>query len=129
MRTLPGTSWRDAYLGVAEHLVSQAGAARLILTGTSACVDAVFHIDAGRLARLVARPAATSADDIAGGELLDRVLSRITHGRGGELLTRCLARPTGTRSAAPARRLRGPLPQWAGTASSPWPIAARNSSR
>jgi ADP-dependent phosphofructokinase/glucokinase len=93
MRTLPGTSWRDAYLGVAEHLVSQAGAARLILTGTSACVDAVFHIDAGRLARLVARPAATSADDVAGGELLDRVLGRITHGRGGELLTRWPAGP------------------------------------
>ena len=43
MRTLPGASWRDAYLTVAEHLVRQASQARLVLTGTSACVDAVFH--------------------------------------------------------------------------------------
>ena len=89
MRTLPGASWRDAYLAVAEHLVRQASQARPVLTGTSACVDAVFHIDAGRLGRLVA----ASADDTEGGELLDRVLGRIMAGRGGELLTRWPAGP------------------------------------
>ena len=47
-------SWRDAYLQVAEHLVRQASQARLILTSTNACVDAIFYIDAGRLGRLVA---------------------------------------------------------------------------
>jgi ADP-specific phosphofructokinase/glucokinase len=93
MRTLPGASWRDAYLGVADRLVSQASQARPVLTGTSACVDAVFHIDAERLGRLVARPASTSADDTKGGELLDRVLGRIMAGRGGELLTRWPAGP------------------------------------
>ncbi len=93
MRTRPGASWRDAYLRVAEHLVSQASQARPVLTGTSACVDAVFHIDAKRLARLVARPASTSADDTKGSELLARVLGRIMAGRGGELLTRWPAGP------------------------------------
>ena len=92
MRTRPGASWRDVYLTVAEHLVSQASQARPVLTGTSACVDAVFGIDAERLGRLLARPAAASAsasaDDVAGGELVNRVLGRIVAGRGGELLTR-----------------------------------------
>ncbi len=94
MSTTTSAGWRDAYLRGAENLVRQAGAARLILTGTSACVDAVFRIDADRLARLVARPAATSADDTKGSELLDRVLDRIMLGRGGELLTRWPAGPT-----------------------------------
>jgi ADP-dependent phosphofructokinase/glucokinase len=93
MRTRPGVSWRDAYLRVAGHLVSQASQARPVLTGTSACVDAIFGIDAERLARLLARPAPTSADDTKGGELLDRVLGRIRAGRGGELLTRWPAGP------------------------------------
>jgi ADP-specific Phosphofructokinase/Glucokinase conserved region len=94
MRARAGTNWRDAYLTVAEHLVSQASQARLVLTGTSACVDAIFRVDAGRLGRLLARPAAaTAADDVAGGELVDRVLSRIVAGRGGELLTRWPAGP------------------------------------
>ncbi len=93
MRTRTGASWRDAYLTVAGHLVSQASTARPVLTGTSACVDAVFRIDAGRLARLLARPVPASADDATGGELLDRVLGRIMAGRGGELLTRWPAGP------------------------------------
>jgi ADP-dependent phosphofructokinase/glucokinase len=97
MRTRSGASWRDAYVGVAEHLAGQASQARQVLTSTNACVDAIFGIDAERLGRLLARPAAASAsasaDDVAGGELVDRVLSRIVAGRGGELLTRWPAGP------------------------------------
>ena len=143
MRTRPGASWRDAYLRVAEHLAGQASQARPVLTSTNACVDAIFGIDAERLGRLLARPAAASAsasaDDVAGGELVDRVLARILAGRGGELLTRwpagppgsarCSARPTGTRSAALARRPRGRWPPPAATACWPWPIAALGSWR
>jgi ADP-dependent phosphofructokinase/glucokinase len=93
MRTLSGPDWRNAYGATAARLVSGAAAARLILTGTSACVDAIFGIDAERLSRLVARPAATSTGDMAGRELLDRVMGRIVLGRGGELLTRWPAGP------------------------------------
>lgn len=118
MRTLPDASWRDAYLSVAEHLVSQAGTARLILTGTSACVDAVFQIDAERLARIVARPVATSARDMVGSELLDRILDRITLGHGGELLTRWPAGPAWISALlGPPDRLQvggtGPQASWA----------------
>jgi ADP-dependent phosphofructokinase/glucokinase len=76
-------TWQETYDQVAEQLARQAGAARLIFTGTSACVDAIFRIDAGRLARLLARPGPGR-----GTELVARVLSRITQGRGGELVTR-----------------------------------------
>ena len=41
-------SWPDTYAEVAERLVSQAPSARLIFTGTSACVDAIFRIDDSR---------------------------------------------------------------------------------
>jgi len=88
MRATAAVSWPDTYSEVAERLVSQARYARLIFTGTSACVDAIFPVDHDRLARLVERPAAVTADDTIGSELLDRVLARITQGRGGELLTR-----------------------------------------
>jgi hypothetical protein len=97
MRTLPGVNWRDVYLGVAGHLVSQASRARPVLTGTNACIDAVFRIDAAGLAKMADRPAPTPglacADDAKGRELLDRVLARIMAGRGGELLTRWPAGP------------------------------------
>lgn len=96
MTTLPGANWRDACLGVAGHLVSQASRARPVLTGTNACIDAVFHVDSDRLARLArmaARLAPACADDRKGRELLDRVLARIMAGRGGELLTRWPAGP------------------------------------
>lgn len=76
-------TWQVTYGQVAERLATQAGAARLIFTGTSACVDAIFRIDADRLARLLPRPAHEQ-----GAELLARVLSRITQGRGGELVSR-----------------------------------------
>lgn len=85
--------WREIYFKVADRLVGQAPAARLIFTGTSACVDAIYRIDADRLAKLLNRPAAVTADDRIGAELMDRVLDRITHGRGGELLTRWPAGP------------------------------------
>jgi ADP-dependent phosphofructokinase/glucokinase len=76
-------TWQETYDQVADRLARQAGAARLIFTGTSACVDAIFRIDAGRLARLLARPGPGR-----GTELATRVLSRITQSRGGELVTR-----------------------------------------
>ena len=76
-------SWPETYFAVAERLVSQAPHARLVFTGASACVDAIFPVGAEHLARLLERPA-----DPVGAELLDRILDRITHGRGGELLTR-----------------------------------------
>jgi ADP-dependent phosphofructokinase/glucokinase len=76
-------TWQETYDQVAERLARQAGAARLIFTGTSACVDAIFRIDAGRLALLLARPGPGR-----GTELAARVLSRITQSRGGELVTR-----------------------------------------
>ena len=50
-------TWHETYDQAADQLARQAGAARLIFTGTSACVDAIFRIDSGRLARLLARPA------------------------------------------------------------------------
>jgi ADP-dependent phosphofructokinase/glucokinase len=85
-------SWRSVYLEAAERLVTQAGQARLVFTGASACVDAIFAIDAERLGRLargvtVGSPGG-SADGRAGAELLARVMARIVNGRGGELLTR-----------------------------------------
>lgn len=85
--------WREIYLKAAERLASQAPSARPIFTGTSACVDAIFRIDADRLARLLDRPAPATADDRIGARLLDRVLDRIAHARGGELLTRWPAGP------------------------------------
>ena len=94
MRTAVAVSWAEAYGQVAERLASQAGAARLIFTGTSACVDAIFRIDADRLARLLARPGDTRPDDKKGAELLHRILTRITQGRGGELVTRWPAGPS-----------------------------------
>jgi hypothetical protein len=118
MNTATSIGWRDTYLRIAERLVAKAGTARPILTGANACVDAIFHIDADRLARLAAPSAippaapsaapsaeplaapsaepsaAPSADDERGIELCDRVLKRITAGRGGELLTRWPAGPS-----------------------------------
>lgn len=94
MSTATSVGWRDTYLRIAERLGARAGSARPVLAGTNACVDAIFNIDAGRLARLVARPAVTSASDETGNDLLDRVLARITAGRGGELLTRWPAGPS-----------------------------------
>ena len=76
-------TWQETYEQAADQLARQAGAARLIFTGTSACVDAIFRIDTGRLARLLARPGPER-----GSQLVTRVLSRITQGRGGELVTR-----------------------------------------
>ncbi len=76
-------SWRDAYVAVAGRVAEQAPKARLIFTGASACVDAIFHIDARRMERLARLP-----DGRVGGELLARVMARIVNSRGGELLTR-----------------------------------------
>lgn len=94
MSTATGVGWRDTYLRIAGRLGTGAGSARPVLAGTNACVDAIFNIDAGRLARLVACPAVTSASDETGSEVLGRVLERITAGRGGELLTRWPAGPS-----------------------------------
>ncbi len=147
MNTATSIGWRDTYLRIAERLITRAGTARPILTGANACVDAIFHIDADRLARLAAPSAippaapsaapsaeplaapsaAPSADDERGIELCDRVLKRITAGRGGELLTRAL--PTGSRSEAPARRRRGRWPRSAPLASWPSPTGVPSSSR
>ncbi|HEX6525185.1 MAG TPA: ADP-dependent glucokinase/phosphofructokinase [Streptosporangiaceae bacterium] len=85
-------SWRDAYVAVAGRVAEQAPKARLMFTGASACVDAIFPIGAERLGRL-ARGVAVgspggSADGRAGAELLARVMARVVDGRGGELLTR-----------------------------------------
>jgi ADP-dependent phosphofructokinase/glucokinase len=89
MTTATNVRWRDAYLRTADRLVIGAPGARLILTGTSACVDAIFQIDTERLARLAVPPVRPSGgDDDQGRELLTRVLARISRGRGGELLTR-----------------------------------------
>jgi hypothetical protein len=82
MTTTAALDWPQTYGLVAERLVSQAPSARPMFTGASACVDAIFPIDAGRLAKL-RQPAA----DPVGAELLDRILDRIAHDRGGELLT------------------------------------------
>lgn len=89
------TAWRDTYVEVAERLTEQARAARPVFTGGNACVDAIFHIGAERMARLTARAAAasSSADDLEGTGLLARVLERVVAGRGGELLTRWPAGP------------------------------------
>jgi ADP-dependent phosphofructokinase/glucokinase len=86
-----GTSvrWRDAYVRTAGRLTAGAPGARLILTGTSACVDAIFHIDTERFSRLASPPVRGSGGDgTQGPDLLNRVLARISRGRGGELLTR-----------------------------------------
>lgn len=83
MTTTTAPDWPQTYGLAAERIVSQAPSARLIFTGTSSCVDAIFPIDAGRLATLLHRPVSNPV----GTGLLDRILDRITHGRGGELLT------------------------------------------
>ncbi|MBV9380696.1 MAG: hypothetical protein JOY82_01765 [Streptosporangiaceae bacterium] len=111
-------SWQDAYAEAAARLAGQAPAARLIFTGASACVDAIFRIDAGRLATLIAPRAASSEDDTRGAELLNRVLARITRGRGGELLTRWPAGPSWIHEllGQPERRQvggTGPQASWA----------------
>jgi ADP-dependent phosphofructokinase/glucokinase len=124
MSTTTETGWRDAYVRTAERLVAGAPEAGLILTGTSACVDAIFHIDAERLRRLAARPAATEGspgagtEDAQGLELLDRVLARISGGRGGELLTRWPGGPAWISARlGPADRYQvggtGPQASWA----------------
>ena len=77
-------SWPETYCATAERLVSHAPNARLMFTGASACVDAIYPVGPERLARLLGRQPA----DPVGAGLLDRVLDRIRHGRGGELLTR-----------------------------------------
>lgn len=76
-------TWQETYDQVAERLTRQSPGGRLIFTGTSACVDAIFRIDARRLARLLAPPGPQR-----GADLVTWVLSRITQGRGGELLIR-----------------------------------------
>jgi len=76
-------SWPETYRAVAERLVSHAPSARLMFTGASACVDAIFPVGPERLARLLSRN-----PDPVGAELADRILDRTRHGRGGELLTR-----------------------------------------
>jgi ADP-dependent phosphofructokinase/glucokinase len=80
MRTTTAVSWPEVYDETAARVLLSAPAARPVFTGTNACVDAIFRIDADRLARLVA--------GAAGSALLKRVLDRVSQGRGGELLTR-----------------------------------------
>lgn len=79
-------NWHDAYLEIAGRLAEAAPTARPIFTGQNACVDAIFRIDAERLARMAGL--AATPDDEPGAALLARVMARITRGRGGELLTR-----------------------------------------
>ena len=113
MTALATANWPDAYRETARRLSSQAGSARPVLTGASACVDAIFAMDAGRFARLLARP-----DHPQGATLADRVLARITAGRGGELVTRWPAGPAWIRAllGEPDRRQvggTGPQASWA----------------
>lgn len=84
------TSWYGEYAAIAGWLTETAPAARASLTGTTACVDEIFRIDAHRLALLVERRAAApmTADDVMGRKVLKRVLDRVAAARGGELLTR-----------------------------------------
>jgi ADP-dependent phosphofructokinase/glucokinase len=77
-------SWPEVYQETASRVLLCAPTARPVFTGTNACVDAIFRVDADRLARIVSA-AGTSA---AGSALMGRVLDRIGQGRGGELLTR-----------------------------------------
>jgi ADP-dependent phosphofructokinase/glucokinase len=72
-------NWPDAYAEVAERVARDAPDARPIFTGTSACVDAVFRMGTDRLEKLAKAKSAG---------LINRVLDRISRGRGGELLTR-----------------------------------------
>lgn len=81
-------NWPETYVAVTERLVSKAPSARLVFTGASACVDAIFPVGPERLARLM-----EPNPDPVGAGLLDRILDRIVHGRGGELLTRWPAGP------------------------------------
>lgn len=83
-------NWFDAYVAVAGRLVSRAPSAKPVFTGASACVDAIFHVDARRLEQLACAP----SGDPAGAGLLARIMARITAGRGGELLTRWPAGPS-----------------------------------
>jgi ADP-dependent phosphofructokinase/glucokinase len=116
-----GTSvrWRDTYVQTAGRLIAGAPRARLILTGTSACVDAIFTIDTERLSRLASPPVRGSGGDgTQGRELLDRVLARISQGRGGELLTRWPGGPAWISALlGPASRYQlggtGPQASWA----------------
>jgi ADP-dependent phosphofructokinase/glucokinase len=119
MSVATSVRWRDAYARTAGRLIAGAPGARLILTGTSACVDAIFHIDTERLSRLAAPPVRGSGGDgTQGPDLLNRVLARISRGRGGELLTRWPGGPAwvaGLLGSADRYQLGGTGPQasWA----------------
>jgi hypothetical protein len=88
-------TWHDVYAGAAARLAAAAPTARPALTGTSACVDAIFHVDAARMAQLTiaARAVENSVDDAQGHQVLSHVLERVFAGRGGELLHRWPAGP------------------------------------
>jgi ADP-dependent phosphofructokinase/glucokinase len=89
MSVATSVRWHDAYARTAGRLIAGAPGARLILTGTSACVDAIFHMNTERLSRLALPPVRGSGGDgPQGPDLLNRVLARIGRGRGGELLAR-----------------------------------------
>lgn len=90
MTTTATARWRDTYVEIAARLADAAPAARTALTGTSACVDAIYRIDAARMARLVAAVSddVSCGSDVVGRELLAHVLDRVAAGRGGEVLRR-----------------------------------------
>ena len=82
-------SWPEIYGETASRVLLDAPAARPVFTGTNACVDAIFLVDADRLARIVAAVRTSAVGTLAvGSALMGRVLDRIGQGRGGELLTR-----------------------------------------
>ena len=86
MSTVATAAWRDVYAETAAHLSTAARSAASALTGTSACVDAIFHVDAERLSRIVAATAGPGST--TGRKLVEQVLERVRNGRGGELLER-----------------------------------------
>ena len=114
------TAWRDAYADIAHRLSRDAPRAEQMLTGTSACIDAIFHISPERMSRLAAaaHTVPATADDARGRELVAKLLERVYAGRGGEILTRWSGGPPWVLSVLgePDRRQlggTGPQASWA----------------
>jgi ADP-dependent phosphofructokinase/glucokinase len=87
--TATATDWRETYTALARQVTADAGRAHTVLTGTSACVDGLWRVEARLLATMAQAAASTGAADeeaARGRELLTEILSRVDAARGGELV-------------------------------------------
>ncbi|MBD3005461.1 ADP-dependent glucokinase/phosphofructokinase [Streptomyces sp. 5-10] len=86
--TTTATDWAETYTRLAHRIMADAPRAHTALTGTSACVDGIWGIDARRMDLLVRAVSAPPNDEegARGRDVLTEVLGRIGAGRGGEMV-------------------------------------------